>query len=63
MKVFYWDTAIGQMIAVANDVAQAREQVMATLGESDYARDELRRAISKQPQIITSPKAVVAYIN
>ena len=63
LSLFYWDTEIGQMMALATDVAQARELIMNTLSKKDLARPELQEAISVEPEVITSPKAIVAYIN
>ena len=51
------------MMALATDVAQARELIMNTLSKKDLARPELQEAISVEPEVITSPKAIVAYIN
>ena len=62
LKLYYWDTEIGQMLALAVNVDQARQAVMGTLSKDDFARDELRAAIAIEPEIITEPRAIVAYI-
>lgn len=51
LKLFVWDTDIGQMVAHAVDVNAARNQLYSLLPPGDYALGELKDALSVEPVI------------
>ncbi len=62
LKCFYWNLSIGQTLAFASDVTDARRQIMATLSKNDAARPELEEALRSEPTILGAErKAVVAW--
>lgn len=61
MQLFYWDTDIGEFMSYAVDVAAARTSIMSKLSAEDAARDELARAVSGEPRVVTESIAVIAW--
>jgi hypothetical protein len=61
LHVHYWDTDIGQGLALAPDAATAREKVIATITRDDAVYEEFCAAVSGDPVIVREPIAVFAW--
>lgn len=61
MNFYRWDTEIGEAIAFAESPSLARAQVLATLSTKDAMYNDLKDAISGEPEIVKKPHAVMAW--
>lgn len=61
MKLYRWDSNVGEILAQAASLPAARRHVLATLVDGDAARSDLVAAIAGPPEVVTGAAAVVAW--
>lgn len=61
MLLFSWSTEVGEILAYAESVEDAREAVMESLQDDDPRKADVQRVIKPTPQIIPSSHALVAW--
>lgn len=51
MNMYYWDTEMGEFLANANSVEDARQKILNKLGQNDGAYTDLKEALEQEPKI------------